>query len=84
MAADLRRLGIERVSDLRGRDPQALYAELERLEGAHADRCVLYVFREAVYFAGTPAPEHDLTLWWNWKDGGIAERRGLTRRSSTE
>ena len=79
MAADLRLLGMERPSDLAGRDPQALYDELERLSGTHMDRCVLYVFRSAVHYAGTPQPdaEPELTKWWNWKDGGLAERLGL-------
>jgi len=80
IASDLRRLGILRLADLRERDPQALYDELERLEGGHVDRGVLYVFREAVYFATTPSPEPELTKWWNWKDGGLAARRGLVRR----
>ena len=79
-AADLRLLGVTRVEDLRSRDPQALYEELERLQGGHVDRCVLYVFREAVYFATAAAPEAELTKWWNWKDGGTAERRGLVRQ----
>jgi hypothetical protein len=77
MAGDLRLLGITRVADLRDRDPQGLYAELETLMGAHVDRCVLYVFRCAVYWAGTDTPDPGLALWWNWKDGGEAERRGL-------
>jgi len=77
IAADLRRLGIERLDDLRGRDPQRLYDELERLAGGRVDRCVLYVFREAVYYAEAADPEPELTKWWNWKDGGTAARRGL-------
>ncbi len=76
-ARDLRRVGVRRVRELRGRDPQELYDELEALNGAHVDRCVLYVFRCAVHCAGTPQPDHELTKWWNWKDGGLAESRGL-------
>jgi hypothetical protein len=77
LARDLRLLGIEKVADLRGRDPEQLYAELEERTGHHVDRCVLYVFRSSVYFAGRPRPELELTRWWNWKDGGLAEERGL-------
>ena len=77
MARDLRLLGIERVAGLRGRDPEQLYAELEAHAGHHVDRCVLYVFRSSVYFAGETRPEPELTKWWNWKDGGPAEKRGL-------
>lgn len=77
IAEDLRRLGVGRAADLVGRDPQALYDDLERLSGSHVDRCVLYVFRAAVHFAETAQPDPELTKWWNWKDGGVAERRGL-------
>ena len=73
----LRLLGIEGVADLRGRDPEQLYAELEERVGRHVDRCVLYVFRSSVYFAGRARPELELTRWWNWKDVGLAEERGL-------
>ncbi len=69
LARDLRDLGITCVEDLRGRDPERLYAELIDLRGAYQDRCVLYVFRCAAYFAGTPNPEPDKLKWWNWKDG---------------
>ena len=77
IAGDLRRLGIRRVADLRRRDPEELYRRLEELAGTHVDRCVLYVFRSSVYFAGEAHPEPELAKWWNWKDGGLAERRGL-------
>jgi len=77
LARDLRLIGIEKVADLRGRDPEQLYAELEERVGHHVDRCVLYVFRSSVYFAGRSRPALELTKWWNWKDGGLAERRGL-------
>jgi len=77
LTRDLRLLGIEKVADLRGRDPEELYRELEDRVGHHVDRCVLYVFRSSVYFAGQTRPEPELTRWWNWKDGGLAERRGL-------
>ena len=77
LARDLRLLGIEKVADLRDRDPEELYRRLEERVGHHVDRCVLYVFRSSVYFAGQTRPEPELTRWWNWKDGGLAERRGL-------
>lgn len=82
IAADLRRLGVRRPSDLAGRDPQALYEEFEDLTGAHADRCLLYVFRCAVHFAGGIGGDPGLLKWWNWKDGGLAERLGLVREQS--
>jgi hypothetical protein len=68
IARDLRDLGIRRVRDLRGRDPERLYQQLIVRRGAHQDRCLLYVFRCAVYFAGTPRPRPELLQWWRWKD----------------
>jgi len=82
IAADLRRLGVRRPADLAGRDPQALYDELERLDGTHVDRCVLYVFRSAVHYAGGAGGDPELLKWWNWKDGGLAESRGLVWEQS--
>jgi hypothetical protein len=77
MASDLRLLGIDTIADLRGRDPEELYLRLQERSGHHVDRCVLYVFRSSVYFAEQSRPELELTRWWNWKDGGLAEERGL-------
>jgi hypothetical protein len=74
IAGDLLDLGIRRVSDLETADPQDLYDRLCLLRGAHVDRCVLYVFRSAVYFASHEERDPALLRWWNWKDGGIAER----------
>ena len=71
LAADLRRLGIRRVADLRRRRPQQLYDRLCVLTGVRQDPCVLYGFRCAVYFARTPRPEPRLLKWWNWKDRAL-------------
>jgi hypothetical protein len=68
LAADLRRLGIRTVAQLRGRDPRALYRRLERLTGSRQDPCVLYTFRCAVYYASTPRPAARWLKWWNWTD----------------
>jgi hypothetical protein len=70
IAADLHRLGIRDVAELRGRNPETLYADLCRDVGHHVDRCVLYVFRCAVYFASETKHDPDLLKWWNWKDRG--------------
>ena len=53
IARDLRGLGIRRVADLKGRDPEELYEESNRRRGQRQDPCLLYVFRCAVYFAST-------------------------------
>ena len=68
MAGDLYALGFRRVADLAGADPEVLYERLCRLTGAHQDRCVLYVFRCAVYFARSEEHDPELLKWWNWKD----------------
>lgn len=68
IAQDLRDLGIRRVADLEGRNPELMYEQLETQRGVHQDRCLLYVFRCAVYYANTPRPKADKLQWWNWKD----------------
>jgi pathogenicity locus Cdd1 protein len=68
IARDLRDLSIMRVADLRQADPEALYDQLCALRGAHIDRCVLYTFRCAVYFASEDVHDPALLKWWNWKD----------------
>ena len=77
IAQDLRGLGITRVEQLRGADPQALYDRLEAQMGMHVDRCMLYVLRCAVYYASEFPHDPELLKWWSWKDGGPAfQRRG--------
>jgi len=68
IAADLRELDIRSVFDLKGRNPEELYQRLCTLKGAHVDRCVLYVFRCAVYYASNDGHNPELLKWWNWKD----------------
>jgi hypothetical protein len=67
LAADLRDLGIGHVADLKRRDPERMYQQLNTLRGVRQDPCVLYVFRCAVYFARTSRPKPELLKWWNWK-----------------
>lgn len=69
MADDLWQLGFREPDELKGEDPEKLYQRLCILEGQKVDRCMLYVFRCAVYYASNPAPEPELLKWWNWKDG---------------
>jgi len=64
----LRELGYGSVAELRDQDPQEMYERLCLRQGQDIDRCVLYVFRCAVYFAETGEPEPHLLKWWNWKD----------------
>lgn len=68
IARDLNELGIRHVSDLRNKDPRKLYDDFCRLKGMHIDRCLLYTFRCAVYFASHTKHDPELLKWWNWKD----------------
>ena len=61
-----------RVADLRRRNPERLYEQLIALRGVHQDRCVLYTFRCAVYFASEPNPKPERLKWWNWQDAKLA------------
>jgi len=67
-AADLWGMGIRSAEDLTGSDPQDLYDELCARQGIAVDRCMLYVFRCAVYFASNERRDPELLKWWNWKD----------------
>lgn len=67
LASDLDSLGYKVVQDLRGENPEEMYDRLQAQVGTHVDRCVLYTFRCAVYYAaGGRDPEK--LKWWNWKD----------------
>ena len=68
IARDLHAIGIRRVADLRGRDPERLYARSNALRGVQQDRCLLYVFRCAVYCATVAKPSPSRLKWWAWKD----------------
>lgn len=69
LSQDLVDLGYRKVSDLRSKNPELMYQNLIALRGQHIDRCVLYVFRCAVYYASYSVHEEELLKWWNWKDG---------------
>ena len=70
IAHDLWNIGIRDISDLSGQDPKSLYDLSNKFSGEIQDRCLLYVFRCAVYYAETPSQEQDpeKLKWWNWKD----------------
>jgi hypothetical protein len=68
ISMDLYALGIRKVSDLKGMDPEKMYEKSNKLAGVRQDRCLLYVFREAVYFATKKKHDPELLKWWNWKD----------------
>ena len=68
IARDLAGLGIRSVRDLKHQQPKKLYRRLCRQQGGPVDRCVLYVFRCAVYYASARRHDPERLKWWNWKD----------------
>ena len=72
IANDLHRLGVHSINDLLDANPEALYERLMLQTGCHIDRCILYVFRCAVYFASEPQPDSEKLKWWNWSDKAMA------------
>ncbi len=68
IARDLWNLGIRSVRDLKGKSPERLYRKLCHQQGMPIDRCMLYVFRCAVYYASHKRHQPRLLLWWNWKN----------------
>lgn len=68
IAQDLYDLGIRKVSDLKGKDPEKLYKKSCALAGVTIDRCLLYTYRCAVYFASHTRHDPEKLKWWHWKD----------------
>jgi hypothetical protein len=68
IALDLWNLGLRSTSQLRKKNPEKLYAQHCAQVGRPVDRCLLYVFRCAIYFASHKRHNPKLLLWWNWKD----------------
>ena len=65
---DLIALGYPTIASLRGADPEELYRLECEKRGVMVDRCQLYVYRCAVYFAQTPGPDPEKLKWWYCKD----------------
>lgn len=76
-ADDLWNLGICSLADLKERDPQELYDQLCHYQGMRIDRCALYVFRCAVYFASNMDHDPEKLKWWNWKDELLSDGPAL-------
>lgn len=74
MAKDLRDLGIFKIKDLVGQDAETMYKRLCQIHDMHIDRCVLYVFRCAVYYASAKNHDPELLRWWNWKGVSLADK----------
>lgn len=81
IANDLRHIGITSPGDLKDKNPESLYELSNRYAGAMQDRCLLYVFRCAIYYADGGRDPKKLK-WWHWKDKKIAASwRTLKRKN---
>lgn len=67
IAIDLEQLGYYTIERLKNADPQQMYDKLCELNG-YQDRCLLYVFRCAVYYSSVDNPDPEKQKWWYWKD----------------
>lgn len=67
IAADLRRIGVQRPADLAQRDALELYHALQRATGRRQDPCVLDTFMAATDFMRGAPPRR----WWAY----TAERK---------
>ncbi len=68
IAEDLINIGITSVNDLKNKNPEDLYNQSNKFAGVIQDRCLLYVFRCAVYYATQTNHKKEKLLWWNWMD----------------
>ncbi len=70
IANNLMDIDIMSVNDLKRKNPEKLYDKSNSYAGMVQDRCLLYVFRCAVYYADTEGNirEQEKLKWWNWKD----------------
>lgn len=78
IANDLWDIGITSIKELKDKDPEVLYATSNKYAGVVQDRCLLYVFKCAVYYAKTPISKQDpeKLKWWNWQDKTITAKKG--------
>ena len=76
-AAVMEALGVRQVSDLCGQDPEALYLRECLMKGYREDRCALYIWRAAVYYADHEDREPEKLNWWYWKDKPYPEKEDL-------
>jgi len=68
IALDMQDIGICHINDLKGKNPEELYRKLCEYKTSPVDRCMLYVFRCAIYYASNTEHDPKLLKWWNWKD----------------
>ena len=68
IARDMLNIGIHSIDDLKGAQAQQLYDRLCEFKASPVDRCMLHVFRCAIYYASNNDHDPELLKWENWKD----------------
>ncbi len=68
IARDMQNIGIHSIDDLKDRQAEQLYDRLSEFKASPVDRCMLYVFRCAIYYASNTDHDPQLLKWENWKD----------------
>lgn len=68
MAQHLISAGYPTIESLKGQNPNDIYAADCLAQGKKIDRCAVYCYRLAVYYANHDGqlPENKQN-WWNWK-----------------
>lgn len=72
IAAVMEALGIREVPA-----PEELYLKECLMKGYQEDRCALYVWRAAVYYADHETRDPEKLKWWYWKDKPYPEKEDL-------
>jgi len=60
-------IGYDSIESLKGQDPEEMFVKDCLYKGFQEDRCLLYVYRLAVYFAENEIHDPEKLKWWNWK-----------------
>lgn len=68
IATDLYNINIKSIAALKNQSPEELYHLSNQYAGVVQDRCLLYVFRCAVYYATEKKHDTEKLKWWNWKE----------------
>ena len=71
IAEDLWNMGYRSKEQLKDKNPDLLYAKLNRLVGHKTDPCMLYTFRCIVYYVSNDKHDPKLLKWWNWSDENL-------------
>ena len=68
IANGLWNIGITSIEELKNKNPETLYNKICIFKDEKMDKCLLYVYRSAVYYASNDIHDPELLKWWNWKD----------------